>query len=119
MVRVLRTYYETPAKPCRDYQRTTRRPGQPDAVVVGTGCREPSGHWRLKEAEPAKPAPSGGWTPPEPETSAAPEPPQTLLEPPTPKPPVPEAATRPAPTEEVPAEAPEEEIPIVMPTPSE
>ncbi len=125
VVRVLKTYYETPDRPCRDYQRTTRRPGRPDAVVAGTGCREPSGHWRLKEAEAVEPAPSGGWLPPEPETSAAPGPPQPLLEPPAPKPPVPEAAKRPAPAAEIPAEEnpaeenPAEEFPIVMPTPSE
>lgn len=116
VVRVLKTYYETPDRPCRDYQRTTRRPGQPDAVVDGTGCREPSGHWRLKEAEPVKPAEpasAGGWAPPEPESSAAVGPPQPLLEPPAPKPPAPEAAKKPA--KKISAE----EFPIVMPTPSE
>jgi len=41
MIRVLRTYWPEPGRPCRDYERTTRRPGAAEIVVKGTGCREP------------------------------------------------------------------------------
>jgi hypothetical protein len=51
MIRVLRTYWPEPGRPCRDYERTTRRPGAAEIVVKGTGCRDSSGRWRLKEKE--------------------------------------------------------------------
>ena len=51
MIRVLRTYFPSPDAPCRDYERTTRQPGAAEIVVKGTGCRDSSGRWRLKEKE--------------------------------------------------------------------
>jgi hypothetical protein len=69
MIRVLRTYFPSPDAPCRDYERTTRQPGAAEIVVKGTGCRDSSGRWRLKEKEampaaittaPSSGAPSGG-----------------------------------------------------------
>jgi hypothetical protein len=51
MIRVLRTYFPKPNEPCRDYERTLRQPGAAELVVKGTGCRESSGRWRLKEKE--------------------------------------------------------------------
>lgn len=69
MIRILRTYFPKPNEPCRDYERSLRQPGAADLIVKGTGCREPSGRWRLKEKEampaatttaPSSGAPSGG-----------------------------------------------------------
>jgi hypothetical protein len=69
MIRVLRTYFPSPNAPCRDYERSLRQPGAADLIVTGTGCREPSGRWRLKEIEaapaaattvPSSGAPAGG-----------------------------------------------------------
>lgn len=69
MIRILRTYFPKPNEPCRDYERSLRQPGAADLIVKGTGCRETSGRWRLKEKEampaaittaPSSGAPSGG-----------------------------------------------------------
>jgi hypothetical protein len=69
MIRILRTYFPKPNEPCRDYERTLRQPGAVSLFVKGTGCRESSGRWRLKEKEampaaittaPSSGAPSGG-----------------------------------------------------------
>ena len=69
MIRILRTYFPKPNEPCRDYERSLRQPGAADLIVKGTGCRESSGRWRLKEKEampaaittaPSSGAPSGG-----------------------------------------------------------
>jgi surface antigen len=54
VIRVLKTYFPSPDAPCRDYERTTRRPGGPgggESLVRGTGCRDASGRWGLKEME--------------------------------------------------------------------
>ncbi len=68
MIRILRTYFPKPNEPCRDYERSLRQPGAADLIVKGTGCRETSGRWRLKEKEampaaittaPSSGAPSG------------------------------------------------------------
>ncbi len=44
-----RTFYRDPATPCREYRRTVERPGQPTAMVRGTGCRVGGGIWTLDE----------------------------------------------------------------------
>jgi len=80
VIRVLKTYFPSPDAPCRDYERTTRQPGGGESLVRGTGCRDDTGRWGLKEMEETE-APS-----PEPPTL---EPP--TLEPPTPEPWSPEA----------------------------
>lgn len=54
VIRVLKTYFPSPDAPCRDYERTTRQPGGADRVVLGTGCRDASGRWALKEQEEAE-----------------------------------------------------------------
>ena len=51
VIRVLKTYFPSPDAPCRDYERTTRRPGGGESLVRGTGCRDASGRWGLKEME--------------------------------------------------------------------
>ena len=51
VIRVLKTYFPSPDAPCRDYERTTRRPGGGESLVRGTGCRDSSGRWGLKETE--------------------------------------------------------------------
>lgn len=69
VIRVLKTYFPEPGKPCRDYERSTRDPEGGETLVQGTGCRDASGRWNLKEKEdseaPAAPregaaVPSGG-----------------------------------------------------------
>jgi len=51
VIRVLKTYFPSPDAPCRDYERTTRRAGGGESLVRGTGCRDSSGRWGLKEME--------------------------------------------------------------------
>jgi hypothetical protein len=71
-IRVLRTFYKDATVPCRDYARTTNQTGAPALLVRGTGCRDASGRWQLKEGEEttAETPPSGatssqgGGTPP-------------------------------------------------------
>ena len=75
VIRVLKTYFPNPDAPCRDYERTTRRPGGGESLVRGTGCRDASGRWGLKEMEETE----------------APSPESSTLEPPTPEPWSPEA----------------------------
>ena len=149
MIRILRTYFPKPNEPCRDYERSLRQPGAADLIVKGTGCRETSGRWRLKEKEamsaatttaPSSGAPSGGSAVP----SAMPSqgggqqggaqqggaqqaaPTSTALPPPvdvTVPPPEPEAAApapEPAPApKKAAAKTKDEDDLIVMPTPSE
>jgi surface antigen len=74
VIRVLKTYFPSPDAPCRDYERTTRQPGGGESLVRGTGCREASGRWGLKEMEETE----------------APSPESSTLEPPAPEPPTPE-----------------------------
>ena len=132
VIRVLRTHYRTPETPCRDYERTTRRPGRPDALVRGTGCRDATGRWRLEEVEPEGAAgrqgggqatQSGAWPPPGSEATSQP---QQLLKPPASESWAPEsrapessAPAAPAKAARAPDPSPADEIPIVMPTPSE
>jgi hypothetical protein len=51
VIRVLKTYFPSPDAPCRDYERTTRRPDGSEELVRGTGCRDASGRWALKEQD--------------------------------------------------------------------
>jgi surface antigen len=68
VIRVLKTYFPSPDEPCRDYERTTRKPGGGESLVRGTGCRDDTGRWGLKEMEeteassPARPSPEP-WSP--------------------------------------------------------
>lgn len=61
VIRVLKTYFPEPGAPCRDYERSTRDPGGSEKRVRGTGCRDASGRWNLKEQEDSG-AP-GSWAP--------------------------------------------------------
>jgi len=63
VIRVLKTYFPEPGAPCRDYERSTREPGGDDKLVRGTGCRDASGRWNLKEQEDAKTPEAGSWSP--------------------------------------------------------
>ncbi len=68
VIRVLKTYFPSPDAPCRDYERTTRKPGGGESLVRGTGCRDDTGRWGLKEMEeteassPEPPSPEP-WSP--------------------------------------------------------
>jgi surface antigen len=50
-----RTFYRDPRTPCREYRRTTERPGErpgePAALIRGTGCRIGPAVWSLDEAD--------------------------------------------------------------------
>ena len=48
-VRVLKTYFLEPEKPCRDYIRTVEKDGEELLSIRGTGCREEEGRWKLSE----------------------------------------------------------------------
>ncbi len=63
VIRVLKTYFPSPDAPCRDYERTTRRPGGGESLVRGTGCREVSGRWGLKEMEETEAPSPEPWSP--------------------------------------------------------
>jgi len=82
VVAVERTFYLDPQSPCRDYRRTTERAGAPPAVVLGTGCRTPDGHWRLDERRDREPEPPAATVETEPlpphETTAEAEEPTPL-----------------------------------------
>ena len=56
VIRVERTYYRDANTPCRDYIRTTKRPGGEEFTTRGTGCRMSDGRWFLDET-PGDPAP--------------------------------------------------------------
>jgi 17 kDa outer membrane surface antigen len=71
VIRVLKTYFPSPDAPCRDYERTTRQPGSSEKVVRGTGCRDASGRWGLKEQEEAAPPEPGSWSPATPAQGSA------------------------------------------------
>jgi 17 kDa outer membrane surface antigen len=71
VIRVLKTYFPSPDAPCRDYERTTRQPGGGEKVVRGTGCRDASGRWGLKEQEEAAPPEPGSWSPATPAKGSA------------------------------------------------
>jgi 17 kDa outer membrane surface antigen len=71
VIRVLKTYFPSPDAPCRDYERTTRQPGGGEKVVRGTGCRDASGRWGLKEQEEAAPPEPGSWSPATPAQGSA------------------------------------------------
>jgi hypothetical protein len=60
VIRVERTYYRDANTPCRDYIRTTKRPGGEEFTTRGTGCRMSDGRWFLDEtpSDPAPKAPS-------------------------------------------------------------
>lgn len=117
-----RTYYRDPATPCREYRRTVERPGQPTAIVRGTGCRVGGGIWTLEEtaaggasgpatsaaesspAEPPAPSPAseharptGGGEKVKPKAEARVQPPPPAKASPPPPPPAP-SATAPAST---------------------
>ncbi len=130
VIRVLRTYFPSPKAPCREYERTTRQPSGPDALVRGTGCRDADGRWRLKEEEGA-----GGSKTPGPDTPVSePREAGTGAGAPTsvttaagettgtgspPAPPKPEAASAPPPKAAKTAEKPAPEIAIELPTRSD
>lgn len=144
VIRVLRTYFPSPKAPCREYERTTRQPTGSDTLVRGTGCRDASGRWRLKEevgaaapggpgsSAPRSPAPEtskSGATEPDPRAAGA-GPPTTVtgksaatdLQPSPPKPEEPEASEPTKTTKATKAsEAPQPaaEIPIELPTRSD
>jgi hypothetical protein len=59
VIRVLKTYFPSPGAPCRDYERTTRRPGGGEELVHGTGCRDASGRWALKERDESEAGAAG------------------------------------------------------------
>ncbi len=71
VIRVLKTYFPSPDAPCRDYERTTRKPGGGESLVRGTGCRDDTGRWGLKEMEETE-APSPEPPSPEPWSPEAP-----------------------------------------------
>jgi surface antigen len=82
-ITIERTFYRDPQTPCRDYRRTTERPGAPVVEIQGTGCRIAPGRWSLDEGTPnvAAAVPFGGAPretepprPPEPEPAAGPPP---------------------------------------------
>jgi hypothetical protein len=56
VIRVLKTYFPSSDAPCRDYERTTRQPDGTEKLVRGTGCRDASGRWSLKEQEESEAA---------------------------------------------------------------
>jgi surface antigen len=58
VIRVERTYYRDTNTPCRDYTRTTERPGGERSTTRGTGCRMGDGRWFLDEALGAEAAPA-------------------------------------------------------------
>jgi surface antigen len=103
VIRVERTYYLDPNTPCRDYTRTTDRPGGERITARGTGCRMADGRWFLDEALGRGVAPASK-TPP-----AAAEVPEgrrdETLPPPdsAPAPDAPAASSTPASAAEVPA----------------
>lgn len=70
VIRVLKTYFPSPDAPCRDYERTTRRPGGGESLVRGTGCRDASGRWGLKETEESGASGPERWGPPGGEATA-------------------------------------------------
>lgn len=55
VIRITRTYFLEPEKPCRDYVRTLERAeGEPQSIR-GTGCRNDKGEWTLTEdSEPRR-----------------------------------------------------------------
>jgi len=63
VIRVLKTYFPKPGAPCRDYERSTREPDGSEKRVLGTGCRDASGRWNLKEQEDSEAPESGSWSP--------------------------------------------------------
>lgn len=63
VIRVLKTYFPSPDAPCRDYERTTRQPGGVEIVVRGTGCRDASGRWSLKELQETEAPSPEPWSP--------------------------------------------------------
>jgi len=85
VIRVLKTYFPSPDAPCRDYERTTRQPGGGESLVRGTGCRDASGRWGLKEMEETE-APSAESSAPRSSTPESSTPESSTLEPPTPEP---------------------------------
>jgi surface antigen len=48
-ISILRTYYRADGVPCREYERTTERPGSGASVVLGVGCRVGPNFWQLEE----------------------------------------------------------------------
>ena len=48
-ISILRTYYRADSVPCREYERTTERPGAGPTVVLGVGCRVGPSFWQLEE----------------------------------------------------------------------
>lgn len=71
VIRVLKTYFPEPGAPCRNYERSTRDPDGGEKRVRGTGCRDASGRWNLKEQEDSEAPGSGAWAPVAPSEGAA------------------------------------------------
>jgi surface antigen len=56
-ISILRTYYRADSVPCREYERTTERPGSDATVVHGVGCRVGPSFWQLEEDVGTEPEP--------------------------------------------------------------
>jgi len=97
-ITIERTYEQIDGSPCRDYVRTTERPGAQEDRVFGTGCRENDGRWLVREKEVLAASPPEEPSPPEPEPelSSDPPPPTKLEETPA-APPKPKAKVAPPP----------------------
>jgi surface antigen len=52
IIKVVRTYYQNPKLPCRDYIRTQELRGDLTMTVQGTGCRIGDERWFLEEQPP-------------------------------------------------------------------
>jgi surface antigen len=73
MIRIERTYYQTPKLPCRVYRRTQVMDDELTMVVDGTGCRVGEARWFLDEKPPSvEGAAPKKTTSPEPKEPAAP-----------------------------------------------
>ena len=90
MIKIERTYYETPKLPCRAYRRTQILDEGLTMVVEGTGCRVGDARWFLDEKPPTVEggAPSKAAAPPvtEPAAPAGTPPPPTPSASPSPSP---------------------------------
>jgi len=58
-IEVIRTYFPSPERPCRDYVRTTITPDGRKTSVHGTGCRVGPEEWTLDEKPPVSEGTAG------------------------------------------------------------
>ncbi len=85
IILIVRTDESDPNLPCRDYRRTTVRPGEPTTMVEGTACRVGERLWQRNETSIAV-LPGPDAAPPTPVVEREPPVPAPLIPPPQRKP---------------------------------